>query len=330
MTTDHEASMSIFTLLQSQVPALNSMNVRPTEVITDDGPVVHAVDGSGFPTLLVPVPLTTDTYVDWENRSVTFGYRTIEFDGGTGVFLALQCKLEKLLPQFALLVDDILDSIAEEPDNANLITRKTVDRWREMLKDSRQQLLSESQLSGLFGELLFLDRVTGLHGGLALEAWTGPQGNRHDFEFVNASFEVKTTSNHNNMVVSFHGTRQLEHTQEVPLFVLAHQIERIPGGDSVPTLLNRLYNSGIDRFELLRKLSDVGYSEADATHYTSTTFSVISSRTFLVDTNFPRITHETLTHQDFLEKISSLQYSVDLGHLDETIFDLQDLELASS
>lgn len=328
MTVEQEPSLSIFTLLQSQLPTFQSMNVRPTEVMTTDGNVVHAVDGDGFATVLVPVPSNTDTYIDWQNKSVTFGYRTIAIDGAESLFLALQCKLERLLPQFALLVDDILGSITQEPGDANRVTRKIVDRWREMLNDSRQPLLGESQLSGLYGELIFLERLVAHHGASALEAWTGPQGNRHDFECANASFEVKTTTNHNNMVVSFHGVRQLEVANNVPLYVVAHQVERVPGAESLPDLLFRLYVSGVDRFDLLRKLAEVGYHEIDAGHYVSVTFSILDSKIFLVDEDFPRITHETVTHGAFLEKISALQYAVDLGHLEDSHFELETLRLA--
>lgn len=327
MTAEHEASLSIFALLHSHLPAAKSMNVRPTEVVTPNGPVVHAIDTEGFATLLVPVPADTDTYVDWQNRSITFGYRTIVIDGIESLFLALQCKVERLLRPFALLVDDILDSVAAFPSDANTIARKTVDRWREMFRENRQPLLSESQLSGLYGELVFLERLASHHGALSLDSWTGPQGNRHDFELDNASFEVKTTTNHNNMVVAFHGIRQLESTNARPLYVVAHQIERLPQGESLPNLLARIYDSGLDRFELLRKLAEVGYHEIDAVHYNSAKFSILTNKTFLVDENFPRITYETVGSGTFLDKISALQYSVDLGQLKETQMDLQTLQM---
>lgn len=329
MMSAHEPSLSVFAFMQSQPPALLSMNVRPTEVITTDGAVVHAIDGNGHPTLLVPVPSDTDTNLDWENRSVAFGYRTIRLDDGQKSFLALQCKSERLLPQFALLVDDILESIAEDIENANMVTRRVVERWREMLMDSKQPLLGETQLSGLFGELVFLEELVAHHGPSALLAWTGPLGNRHDFEFTNASFEVKTTTNHNNMVVAFHGARQLEVSPGNSLCVVAHQVERVPVGVSVPNIINRLIAMGIDRFELLRKLAENGYHEIDSNHYLTVTFAILASKKFLVDSNFPRITHETLTHGDFLEKISGLQYSVDLGHLKDIDLDYQALQLES-
>lgn len=327
MTSSQESSTSIFAYLQSQLPAVAKLTVRPTDIVTIDGAVAHAVDGNGFPTLLVPVPMDTDTNMDWYNKSVTFRYRKLTVKGAETLFLALECKSDRLLTQFGLLVDDVLSSVKENPDDANIVTRMVVDRWREMLKDTKQPLLSESQLVGLYGELLFLEQLSFHHGAQSLDAWTGPQGNRHDFELGNASFEVKTTTNHNNLIVTFHGVRQLESTNALPLYVVAHQIELIPGAESIPELLQRLYDSGIDRLELLRKLAEVGYYETEAGHYSAYTFSGLATKTFLVDAEFPRITHETLTHGGFLEKISALQYSVDLGHLAETLVSLEDLEM---
>ncbi|PYI65314.1 hypothetical protein CVV68_18590 [Arthrobacter livingstonensis] len=327
MSTPQESSYSIFAYLQSQLPAASKLTVRPTDIVTSDGAVAHAIDGNGFPTLLIPVSRDTNTNMDWHNKSITFRYRNLMVKGVETLFLALECKSERLLTQFGHLVDDVLSSVAEHPEDANTVTRMVVDRWREMLKDTKQPLLSEAQLAGLYGELLFLEQLSFHHGAGCLAAWTGPQGNRHDFELSNASFEVKTTANHNNLIVAFHGVRQLEATNDLPLYVVAHQIERILGADSVPELLQRLYDSGIDRLELLRRLAEVGYHETEVGHYSAYTFSVLATKTVLVDSEFPRITHETLTYGRFLEKISSLQYSVDLGQLEETLVPLEDLEM---
>lgn len=328
MTQLKESSSSIFTYLRGQVPAPHKLTVRGTEVATPQGNVVHAIDGNGYPTLLIPVPSPAENSIDWQNRSVSFGYRNLPVAGKQQSFLALQCLSERVFPQFSLLADDILDAVAEKPNDADQVTRQTVGRWKEMLQDTKQRLLGEAQLAGLYGELLFLEQLAFHHGPWVIRAWTGPQGNRHDFEFANASFEVKTTTNHNNMVVAFHGVRQLETTADLPLFVIAYQVESAPQGESVPTLLQRIFEAGIDRLELLKLLEKVGYFEADSGHYSAYRFSALSAKTFAVNEDFPRITHETLSAPGILDRITAIQYSVDLGPIADTEFPLEQLQEA--
>lgn len=329
MIEDKESSSSIFSFLQGQTPAPHKLTVRSTDVRTPHGPVVHAVDGNGHPTLLVPVAPHPDDSVDWQNKLVTFGHRTIAVDGKPQSFLALQCLAERVRPQFCLLADDILNAVSADPSRTDLRTRQTVERWKELLRDDRARLLGQSQLSGLYGELLFLEQLAFHHGRWVLGSWTGPQGNRHDFEFQNASFEVKTTLNNNKMVVTFHGARQLETTNGRPLFVAAYQIESTPQGESIPTVLERLYDSGIDRLDMLRMLEKVGYSESDAGHYAARRFSVLRTKTLAVDDAFPRITHETMPANGMLDRIFSLEYAVDLGPLDAVEVAIEDLAEAT-
>jgi hypothetical protein len=316
-----ESSGSIFGYLQGQVPAINKLTIRNTEIDTPHGSPVHAIDGNGSATLLVPVGGGSKNALDWQNKAITFGYRVLNEE----TFLALQCIAPRLLPQFSMMVDDVLDSVRKRPEDADLATRQTVERWREMLRDHKGPLLSSSQLAGLYGELTFLEQVAHGYASTALSAWTGPQGNRHDFEFFNAAVEVKATTNHNNMVVSFHGSRQLEKTEQSPLYVVAYQIENTPTGQSISALLQRLYDAGVSRLDLLSRLQCVGYFEGDSEHYGEHRFQVLSTKVFEVEDDFPRITHDTLVDPLMLDMISGLQYSVDLGHLTAVDVRFEDL-----
>ncbi len=315
MTDAKESSNSIFSFLQGQVPAPQKLTIRSTDVVTKHGPIVHAINGNGYPTLLVPVETNRDNSIEWENKFVSFGYRTLTVEGKPQAFLALQCLTDRVLSQFGLLADDILDAVGANPAEADLLTRQTMGRWKELLRDAKPRLLGEAQLSGLYGELLFLDQLAFHHGAWVLRSWTGPLGNRHDFEFANASFEVKTTTSSNTMVVVFHGSRQLEATSGLPLYVSAYQVERTPQGESIQTVLQRLYDSGLDRLQMLRLLEKVGYFESDSEYYASHRFLALASKTLAVDNAFPRITHETMPMPGMLDGISALQYSVDLGPL---------------
>lgn len=308
-----ESSFSIYSYLESQIEEKNKLIVRKFDKETSRGAIYHAVDGSGHPTLLIQIDLESRPTIEWENRLVSFSTRTIDVEGLSLNFVTLQCLDKRVRTQFGHIVDDILESLEPDKGDPATVTRQTLDRWRELLREERPRILGATSLTGLFGELYFLDQLVFHHGPSALAAWTGPLGNRHDFEFIGTSVEVKTTTGSNTMSVTFHGARQLERDEERELYVLVYQIERTPEGVSVPGLLERLFNSGVSRVDLFQKLEMVGYYEQDAVHYSAVRFSVIGTKTVLVGTDFPRITRQTMVNQEILDRISFLQYSVDMG-----------------
>lgn len=323
MTVDSEASSSIFEFLTAAA-AVKKLTARPTAVSTPWGEVVHAIDAQGFPSLMVPVATTEKNGMDWQNKIITFSYRQIRIGGKNRTFLVLQCTSARLLPQFSLLADDILEAVSKTPSDPDTATRTTVSRWKEMLRDTQSKLLSEEKLVGIYGELLFLEQLTMHHGFCALSAWTGPQGSRHDFELADASFEVKTTTNHNNLNVTIHGSKQLEPKDNLPLYIVAYQIENSVNGMSVPMLLQRLYDRGLDRLDILRRIGVLGYAEEDSGYYSDKRFSELAHKILEVTKDFPQLTSRTVP-QPILDRLRSLEYSIDLGPLPASHIALEDL-----
>lgn len=323
MSFETEPSSSIYSLLQSQLSVKNKLIVRKTHMETFHGPIYHAIDGSGHPTLLIPLGGESMPSIEWENKLVSLSTRTIDVDGVPTIFLTLQCLSERVHTQFGHIVDDILDTIRPGTSDAAVVTRKTLERWKELLREERPRILGVSELTGLYGELYFLDELVFQHGPAALSCWTGPFGNRHDFEFEGTSVEVKTTTSSNTMSVTFHGVSQLEYDHE--LFVVVYQIERVGQGISIPILLERLFDRGVPRVELFERLTKVGYYEQDAVHYSSVQFNIMGCKTVAVNLDFPRITRETVLDSSMLDRISMLQYSVDVGPLPSENLSLAEL-----
>ncbi|MHA7267533.1 PD-(D/E)XK motif protein [Arthrobacter halodurans] len=292
--------------------AARRLIVRTSDVLTEFGPLAHAIDGSGNPSLLIPVAGHQTCVEDWQNRAVTFGQRTIKSQAGPQEFLVLQCREPRLLGPFCLLVDDILEAASECPQEAPALARDTLERWKELLRDTKPPLLSDAQLVGLLGELTFLDELTFHNGADALRYWLGPRRARHDFVFASASVEVKATVSRESFTVTIHGSKQLEAPPGGTLFIRGYQFESSPVGTSVPQLLYRLVENGLSRYELFELVEKMGYSEADAGHYAERRYTLICERTSLVDESFPRLTQETVASQ-ILDQITGLQYSVDLA-----------------
>jgi hypothetical protein len=324
-----ESSASVFDFLAKDVSAAGSFHSRKSGISAADGEVLCAVDAGGRPTLLVPVGTPNGGPLDWASKSLALQTLELAVDGVQRPFVILRCIDPKLHHQFGLLADDVLDAIELDPDKASNAVSATLDRWRNLFEAERRSLLGTAQLAGIMAELTVLHEIVGSHGPQALSAWQGPKGNRHDFVFADCSIEVKATTNHNNMVVTIHGGRQLAAPDQGDLYLRALQLERSPNGTSVPGKIRELIALGVSRLELLTVLSGAHYSDADSSAYEGLRFTTLSENSYLVDANFPRITAETLLPSGTIERLGNISYSVDLGHMEEIDLDLSTVLVAN-
>lgn len=322
-----DSSASVFEFMVQEVSAQGKFRVRESGVVCDSGPVLHAVDYKGHASLLVPVESLSAGQLDWTTKALALQFKELDVDGRLTPFLVLQCLDPKLQDQFGLMSDDVLDAIEDEPAKALKVAIATIDRWRQLFEHERGSLLGPAQLAGVMAELIVLQRLVEIHGPKAVVAWQGPDGGRHDFVFDGCSVEVKATTNHNNMIVTIHGARQLLAPENAELYIWAFQLERTPTGVAVPEQVQALIRRGVPRLDLLTKLAEVGYQDTDSDAYQNTKFQALADKTFLVDSDFPRITPETLRPSGIIDKISNISYSVDLGQFQGEMLCVESLAL---
>jgi hypothetical protein len=325
-----ESSASVFEFLTKDVSIAGSFHSRKSGVSLAEGDVLCAIDAGGRPTLLVPVSESTRLYPDWHSKSLALQTVELTVDGRHQPFMILRCVDPMLNHQFGLLADDVLNAIELHPETAPKGVLATLERWRSLFEADRRALLGSAQLAGLMAELSVLQELVTAHGPLALSAWQGPRGHRHDFVLANCSIEVKATTNHNNRVVTVHGGRQLSSSDQGELYLRVFQLERTPNGKSVPAKIDEIIDSGVSRIELLTLLDGVNYSDADSAAYDDVKFANISESSYLVDASFPRITPETLIPSDIIERLSNISYSIDLGPLQEIDLDLCTVSVADN
>lgn len=320
-----DSSASVFEFMVQEVSAQGKFRVRDSGVACEQGAILHAVDSQGRPTLLVPLAALSDGQLDWHSKALALQFKELDVDGHLMPFLLLQCLDPKLRTQFGLLSDDVLEGIEQTPEAGLKVATSTVDRWRRLFEYGGGGLLGPAQLAGLFAELTVLERLVERHGPTALVAWQGPLGNRHDFVFDGLSLEVKATTNHNNMIVTIHGPKQLQAPEGKALYLQAFQLERNPTGLSVPDKVRSLVERGVSRFDLLTSLAEPGYQESDSEAYANIKFVSLQDKTYLVDSSFPRITPETMHPAEMIDKIANVSYSIDLGQLDGAELDMASL-----
>lgn len=188
-------------------------------------------------------------------------------------------------------------------------------RWRELLKNRRDKRLTESQIIGLFGEILLLRDIflRRLPACDAVAAWRGPHGDEQDFLVGDCLIELKTQLSSADSKLQISSENQLD-SQSGHIWI-CHQKLGIGGAATasartlnsliaeVDELLGANDTGARDRF--LATLIEFGYAKLqdyDTDHW------VLNERNyFSVEEGFPRI-----TGSDLPAGVGAVQYSITL------------------
>ena len=306
-------SQTAFSLLfEGQV--MGRPTVRESDVLVPSGAVLHAVEGTTR-LLLIPLGDDEDGVVDEESRGVVLRPRALaDADGAVQNYQTVVCQLPSLNAPFESLCDEILDAISVDPEGAIGSCRRILERWRDLLGRPTSRLLSDNGLMGLLTELHFLERLVRVGGPLTLGLWMGPAGARFDFMGSKAAVEAKATTTRDRFTVTIHGLHQLEPADGADLFLYAEQVERVPvDGDSVPEAVERLVSDGVSRHSLLGLLAGIGCLAEDMDTYRTIRFSPLGFRAHEIVDGFPRLVRSELVRPDMADRITNVQYAVDLS-----------------
>lgn len=116
-----------------------------------------------------------------------------------GDLLTLRLSLENndFLEIFCIFCQDLLDSVkvTNDDETAYHTLRSRYYSWRQLFRSDNARL-TETEIMGLIGELLFLKDYMIPERGIdvALESWMGPEKTHKDFSDQQDWFEVKTIS----------------------------------------------------------------------------------------------------------------------------------------
>jgi len=190
-------------------------------------------------------------------------------------------------------------------------------KWKSMLSLDTEKVMSLSSVIGLFGELLLLEHLVNVKKIAALDNWVGPNGNRHDFEFLQHSIEVKSTTVKNGSDIHVSGVTQLEPYVGKTVAILRIKLEVEPNGVSLPQLVKRIMAANSMNFEKFQeKLLKVGYQSDKEHHYGDLCFHAIEFQIIPVDLKFPRITAKSLLGIDPSARIKDVEYIVNVSGLE--------------
>lgn len=294
-------------------PIRGEFRVFDTELTTSDGAVLLALDASGLRHVLVPVAANFPSAHDRRSGGVHLTTRQLVDDSGQRQYLDLACQKTHLNGVFAHLADEVLGLLRSRGTQPLQACHQTLQRWRELLDREASDVLSTEALCGLFGELWHLVRIAA-KSTQGLSAWQGPSGARHDFTVEGFALEVKTTASRDGWKFRVHGLKQLEQPRDAQLYLCAMRLElNGASGATVPDLIQSVLAIGVDRRELLGRLSQVGYDLRDEAHYQQIRIDVVDSRIYEVAASFPRLTGASFLSDALAVGVSDIHYTIDLA-----------------
>ena len=197
------------------------------------------------------------------------------------------------LPLFCSFCEDIITQTENyKGDNGYAEIVNRYNQWKKMFYGS-SKLLSESEIMGLIGELLFLkNHALEKYGTTdALNGWSGPEPTHKDFSYGDDWFEIKAIGD-NKIAVNISSIEQLD--SETPGRLIVHRLEKMsPSFNGIS--LNSLVKSIMDLFWLdtdkdifVEKLKQAGYAFHE--EYDNFVYNPVSTDCYRVDDTFPRIT----------------------------------------
>ena len=230
--------------------------------------------------------------------------------------LQLSLTGQGLESQFEHLCRDIVESMRAVPESSNpgKLLLKRLARWRRLMESGRRTGMGENEIRGLVGELLYLGRVAMPTWDVptAVDGWTGPLGESHDFRLPGTDVEVKTV-HPPATVVRISSLDQLDDgggELELSVVSLAPARAEDPEAFSLTSLVSLTREIAEADAESSKKLEDklaiVGYEDRE--EYSTVNFKCNWIRRYNVRPGFPRI-----LRSDVPSGVRNGTYDIDLA-----------------
>lgn len=285
---------------------------RLTGVSSGYGEVRIAIGPRGEPRLLVPIGRPAGRAASAGNRNLLLTGSSFLSAGKLEHFIDISLRDQRLGRVFTELAGEILKRL-ERGDPPDAAVHGTIQDFRSLLAQSQDGDIALSSVAGLIGELVVLKRLTAQRPA-ALEGWTGPMGQRHDFRRMDVAIEVKTSLRSDASRVSIHGPEQLQAPNGGRLHLAHVRIEQADSGKlSVMALCQSIIAHGADQFRLEERLNAMGCPSPNDEAWNALSFSLEGFDLYAVIDGFPRITPDTFPGSALPLGILTLDYDIDLA-----------------
>ena len=303
--TESELSWSaIAESLQKGVPAIHRRSgTPPADFVIPEG-------GGG---LALRVPMMDSDTFPLPDTLESISVRFVRVKGER--FLEVSCSDEGRLHDFHALLTVLVDRVQSGSLSPAQALVETLSNWRRLLQ-AEARLGTERQV-GLWGELWILQWAIEQKGAdVAVAAWTGPQGEPHDFRFAEHELEIKTTSG-TRRLHTIHGLSQLEASVGCILSIVSLMIE--PSGaakgfslDDAVRKTREMLGSGAQKFD--EQLRLLGVEPSDVGRYRDRYRLRNAPQFVTVSDDFPRLTPGMLMSVlgAQFSRVEGVDYQIDL------------------
>jgi hypothetical protein len=250
-----------------------------------------AVDPMGLWHLLILVAPSEAKLTNPPTRGLRVTTEVMQIaDEVPATHIDLACVEPAFADTFVAFALDVLKALegSEVPRTAVL---SVLERWRRFW--SVDQGLSEDAALGLFGELWFLERWMSLPAGV--RRWLGPERARHDFQWDDASVEVKTSRSGGDgaPVHRIASLDQLADPERGRLWLFSLHVTRdVLAANTLPALVSRvelaLAAHPAEHAAFMDHLASCNYSPAHADRY-DRRWRILSEQLYSVEGGFPRL-----------------------------------------
>lgn len=224
---------------------------------------------------------------------------------------------------FFVFCDSIVESIVDCKDDSEALRllRERYYSWKLLLRSKGKMPYEIYQ--GLYGELYFLKTELANKVGIekAILSWVGPEGYSKDFSLNDTWFEIKTIGT-SSTSVKINSLAQLEsnvngHLVIVVVEKMSDQFENELCSVSTlyHSILNKINNHEI-RENFINKILKYGFID-DETALNNTRFDVKSINYYSVDSDFPKLTRETIK----MNAISQVTYDLIISAIEKYMED---------
>lgn len=221
-----------------------------------------------------------------------------------------------LIDVFLELFKDIYYTLDIQRGNSIEICYQRWCLWKELFSNTKKDVLTEFQIRGLLAELYFLNSYLKNKYGLkrAILSWGGSDYNKKDFEIEKIWYEIKSTLIGSGRI-KISSLEQLESEKKGYLVITVFEKSTSQNTFSISlnSLVQEIINS-IDEPQLVdiffHKLNKQNYSFRK--EYDNFNYNICENNFYLVDANFPKLTHANVPFG-----VIQCEYSLDQLILDK-------------
>lgn len=261
-------------------------------------------------------------------RSTKYIEATITKNANNDMYLNFTLLDNSMYSIFLRFCEDLITSSKEIIKNK--VIQFMINRWYNWInifKNRRSELLSTKEITGLIGELLFLEKLMKqIDIKDAIDSWNGPSKSSKDFECMETWYEIKTRSRVSQEII-INSIDQLD--SPIKGYLVVNSIEQTSSINKLGINLNKLVNRILDeiqnyedRMKFIDKLSKAGYIEQE--EYDEFNYKILKTDIYSVEEDFPR-----MREIDLSEGIVGVSYKIIIEMIKQFLYKGRELEWIS-